>query len=130
MKKANIQVLFAEIGKLCETQQEPSKQAIIEIAKRHYDKPDVAKMEEQYWNRKAERIMTMKKDNEGVRDWLSRGDGLYVHLPTTQNRDSLLRVKKQNRKKYVGIRKVLIKINKQENLIGQITIFENENDEF
>ena len=128
MKKANIQVIFAEIDELCKTQNELDKQSIIEIAKRHYEKPDVIKMEEQYWSRKAERIMTMKKDEEKVRDWMSDGNGYYVHLPTTQNSDSLGKVKRQVSKKYVGIRKVLTKIKKQEKIIGQLSMFEEESD--
>ena len=97
----------------------------VEIVKIYAEKPDPVKLEEQYYRRVANRILSSFLDDEKVRNWFNitnnEGKHLYINVAQTTDTDQLQQAKLSLAAKYRGLNKSIKKIQARElELAGQM----------
>ena len=108
-----------------------STEEAVEIVKIYAEKPDPAKLEEQYYRRLANRILASFRDDSNVRECFNirtvDGERIYINVPTTTDKQLLDKAKKTLAAKYRGLNRSLKKVQRRElELAGQLSMFENE----
>lgn len=101
----------------------------VEIVKTYAEKPDPVKLEEQYYRRVANQILSSFRDDDRVRDCFnitnSDGEHLYVDVARTTDVDQLQQAKLTLAAKYRGLNKSIKKIQARElELAGQMAFDE------
>ena len=98
---------------------------VVEIVKIYAEKPDPVKLEEQYYRRVANRILSSFRDDEKVRNCFNitnnEGKHLYINVAQTTDADQLQQAKLSLAAKYRGLNKSIKKIQARElELAGQM----------
>lgn len=95
----------------------------VEILQAYEPKPDLSKLEAQYWRDRFRRIMQSKRDKGGIRDIYSNEKGTYYNVPTSKDRTALSDIDAQITAKRDQLIRVQIKVqNRRAEVAGQMDL--------
>lgn len=102
---------------------EITTEAVMDLIRPHFQF-DYQNAKEQAIRRKANRLMSQFRDENGIRTCFSAGDSKYINIDTTKDMQALNAVQKQIDEKYYGLNAAKKKINKRKReLEGQLPLF-------